>query len=95
MTWLKFLGSVSGLYALYYVIIILWDLARSRHAPVAEGWVKELQFSDDFVPQKVAAEEAPETKVKSAVASSGGVNLRDLFTLAREEAIQYTRPVSF
>jgi len=108
MNWLHFLGSVAGLYLLYYTALILIDLLLSRNTKVpAHG---ELTFSEHIIPQKLQhvleAELQNKTKEGStgtgiktprepAVIASGGVSLKNLFGLCREEAIIYTRSVSF
>ena len=101
MNWLHFLSWVAGLYLLYYLALVLFDFSRNRttKAP-AHG---ELTFSEDLPPKKIAhlpdSTESPPpiqpTKPEPAIIGSGGVSLKNLFGLCREEAIIYTRPVSF
>ena len=100
MNWLHFLGWVAGIYVLYYLALILIELSRSRSIKVAHSG--ELTFSEDILPKKIEhlpdkAESPPEQAAKpaSATIASGGVSLKNLFGLCREEAIIYTRPVSF
>jgi hypothetical protein len=92
MTWIKFATWLCGLYIIYYLGIILWDLMKNRLPPSKSG-SHELTFSEDIAPLTTIAEYQPEAG--DPVISSGGVSLRQLFNLAREEAIEYIRPVSF
>jgi hypothetical protein len=101
MNWLHFLSWVAGLYLLYYIALFLFDGSRSRTTKTpANG---ELTFSEDLPPKKIAhlpdrtENEPPKqvTKPEPAIIGSGGVSLKSLFGLCREEAIIYTRPVSF
>lgn len=102
MTWVKFISWLLGLYAFYYVLNILWDVMRSK-SPAAAGDAAELHFEEPVVPKQVAVEAETPTKQKTAVpvkgdppaSAMGGVNLKDLFNLAKAEVIVYNRAVSF
>jgi hypothetical protein len=96
MNWLHFLCWTGGVYFLYYLAIILLDNSRKREVKALSN---ELSFSETVFPQKI--EHLPD-KIKenhpraaSAIIGSGGVSLKDLFGLCREEAIVYTKSVSF
>ncbi len=100
MNWLQFLSWIAGLYFIYYFALILFDNYRNGRSSLAAS--DELTFSEDIIPQKI--EHLPDkadtiaTKAqptKSPIIGSGGVSLKNLFGLCREEAIIYTRPVSF
>lgn len=97
MNWTKFISWVLGLYALYYVLNILWDVWRAQRLP--GGTVTEELYFEAPEPQRVTAEEPAKTvaKVKGEPATSaiGGVNLKDLFNLAKAEVIAYNRAVTF
>ena len=90
---MKFVLWLSFVYIAYYGAIIFWDALRSRKLPADEK-SSVISFDDDAEPVREIA--PPEAEVYDAsVLSSGGVSLKQLFTLAREEAIEFTRPVSF
>ncbi len=93
MNWIKFIIWLCGLYAVYYLAIVLWDVWKSG-SPVLKTGANELTFSEDIVPVSAFAE-SEENPYESPVVSSGGVSLKQLFNLAREEAIEFIRPVSF
>ncbi|HZY39748.1 MAG TPA: hypothetical protein VFE53_24000 [Mucilaginibacter sp.] len=98
MNWLHFFLLIAGIYGLYYLAMILYDASFSgKQGPMALS--HELIFSETHLPQQVAhlPEKPPEQKPKPepATTATGGVSLKNLFGLAREEAIIYTRPVSF
>jgi len=93
MTWIKFAIWLCGLYACYYGGLLLWDIFCTSKLPAAED-SHELTFVESTQPQRTETESDTEY-FPSALTSSGGVNLKQLFNLAREEAIEYTRAVSF
>ena len=100
MNWSHFLTWIAALYASYYVALILFDYARNKRPGSLESG--ELTFTEDILPKKIEhlpdkTESPPKqpAKTESAIIGSGGVSLKNLFGLCREEAIIYTRPVSF
>ncbi len=100
MNWLHFLNWVAGLYLIYYLAHILFDYSRNRRPHAS--FSGELTFTEDISPKKIEhlpdkTESPPKQapKTESAIIGSGGVSLKNLFSLCREEAIIYTRPVSF
>lgn len=100
MNWFHFLSWVAGLYLVYYLALILFDYARNKRPKTLDSG--ELTFTEDIQPKKIEhlpdkteSPPPPASKSGSPVISSGGVSLKNLFGLCREEAIIYTRPVSF
>ena len=93
MTWIKFAIWLSGLYIAYYLLIILFDLMKGKNQPAASAG-SELTFSEHFEPVS-AVPDLSQPDAADPVVSSGGVSLKQIFSLAREEAIEYIRPVSF
>ena len=93
MTWFKFLLWLAGLYTFYYVIIMLFDLARGKKGSEDGGWTNELHFDGGFVPERVRHENNEEAE--NPVSALGGVTLKGLFDLARAQSIEYTRGVTF
>lgn len=93
MTWIKFIIWLCGLYIAYYLLIILWDMLNRRPS-AARSDTNELTFAEHIEPV-TAMPEFNEPEMGDPIISSGGVNLKQLFNLAREEAIEYIRPVSF
>ena len=93
MTWIKFLLWLSGIYSLYYAGMLAFDgLLAGRIA--VEDPAPVLTFTEEHQvkrPEPGLTQQAP----VSSLFSSGGLSLKQLFNLAREEAIEYTRPVSF
>jgi hypothetical protein len=100
MNWFHFLTWVAGLYLIYYLALILFDYSRNKRPQAALSG--ELTFTEDILPKRI--EHLPDktaepmvqaAKTDSPIIGSGGVSLKNLFGLCREEAIIYTRPVSF
>lgn len=111
MTWLQFFLWVAGLYTLYYLLMILLDLSGKERVKAGAAMSHELTFSETVEAQKLVPEperpggsKAPdnfsnERKVLPegvpAMVESGGVSLKSLFAMARDEVILYTRSVSY
>ena len=102
MNWLHFFLWIAGLYALYYLVVILSDVAGAKNVPAAGAISNELTFSEKVQPVQLQHQPAPENaegtttkKQEREIIASGGVSLKDLFNLARQEAIIYTNPVSY
>jgi hypothetical protein len=102
MTWIKFISWLTGLYALYYLLNITWDLLRAKQNSEKET-VPELHFEETVAPRQVAPaapedkSPVPPKKGDTAIAASayGGVPVKDLFQLARLELIAYNQSVTF
>lgn len=108
MNWLHFFFWVAGIYALYYLAVILADLAGGKNK-AAKSLSPELTFSEAAPPVLLnynAEVEADRDEIHSGsgataktqapeVIASGGVSLRDLFSLARKDAIIYTNAVGY
>lgn len=97
MNWTHFLLWLAGGYSLYYLIVILADLARSKRQETIGGNPHELTFSEQVTPVQLSTQVVQPAKStnKNEVLGSGGVPITDLFRLAKQEAIIYTRSVSF
>lgn len=102
MNWLHFSLWVAGLYALYYLVVVLADVAGAKNVPVAGAMSNELTFTENVQPVQLQHLPAPEDiagtttkKQEREIIASGGVSLKELFNLARQEAIIYTNPVSY
>lgn len=94
MNWIKFTIWILGIYTCYYAVLILWDLFRAKRSESSND-KPELTFITDEEPVRVVGEEPSFSGVGSAVISSGGVSLKDLFNLARDESVEYIKAVSF
>lgn len=101
MSWISFFYWIFGLYALYYAGNLTWDLVRAKRTNTADK-VPELHFEEAVSPQKVSAEpqkksdpERSKGKADPIISAVGGVNLKDLFNLAKAEVIAYNRAVTF
>ena len=93
MTWIKFALWLCGLYIFYYLMVIIWDILKNRR-PAAVSGNDELTFTEHVAPVSALPELIGPHK-GDPIISSGGASLKQLFSLAREEAIEYIRPVSF
>lgn len=94
MNWIKFAFWLLGIYTFYYGGIIFWDYLRNNRSP-AESNRHELTFVEDIEPQVSYSDELSMNDVESPVTFSGGVSLKQLFNLAREESVEYIKSVSY
>jgi hypothetical protein len=109
MNWLHFLLWVAGIYLFYYLIVILIDIAAGGRSPAAIAAGHELTFSEQVESTRMehnvdsaAKASIPgvrDTGIKISadpeIMASGGVPIKDIFSLARKEAIIFTRSVSY
>jgi hypothetical protein len=109
MNWTQFLLSLAAVYSLYYLLNVLFDLLRSRGQPAAEGGQDELVFTEEHQPRHVSGDEpsagesqGPDANPKSRQAissgplqSTGGVSLKQLFSLAQSDLIEYTKAIPY
>ena len=93
MNWIKFSFWLAGIYTLYYAIIILWDQWK-EHKATSPADENVLTFVEHIEPKKPGAITG-QPRSESPIVSSGGVSLKQMFSLAQQEAIEFTRPVSF
>jgi hypothetical protein len=102
MNWTHFLLWLTAIYSLYYITLILLDLTSGKRKAAAVR-TSELTFSEQVSPVRLGTDAEPQQDLKkkhstpkpAEVISSGGVPITDLFRLAKQEAIIYTRSVSF
>ncbi|GGA95559.1 hypothetical protein [Mucilaginibacter rubeus] len=94
MNWIKFTVWLLGIYTCYYAILILWDLFRAKHTGHPDD-KQELTFIPDDEPVHMVQDEPAALRTESPVIASGGVSLKDLFNLARDESVEYIKAVSF
>ncbi len=94
MTWLKFALWLLSIYSIYYVALIFWDNLQTKRGETGSD-KHELTFVEDIQPVQSFVEELTASGKESSVAFSGGVSLKQLFNLAREESVEYIKSVSF
>lgn len=99
MTWINFLSYLAMGYAAYYLFVFLAD---SKTSPgKSSGALPVLTFSETVIPEKVSIEDngkgvSSGTNASGAASVAlGGVTIKDLFELARKDAIEFTKSVSF
>lgn len=61
MTWLHFLLWTTGIYLLYYLANILYDLSTAGRQSPEKAATNELSFSEDHQPQRLEHEPASES----------------------------------
>ncbi|MEJ5993248.1 hypothetical protein WG904_02365 [Pedobacter sp. Du54] len=109
MNWTQFLLSLAAVYCLYYLLNVLFDLLRSREQPASEAGQEELIFSEEHQPTRISSDgtatslakaAAPEVESRQSISSgqlqsTGGVSLKQLFSLAQSDLIEYTKAIPY
>lgn len=111
MSWTDFLIVIFIVYLVYYSLNLLFDLLISPKPSSGEIAEDELFLSQTFSPELIMPEEKTETDVtvsdkanvagpaaiisSGQVSSSGGVGLKQLFLLAKNNLIEHTRAIPY
>lgn len=99
MTWINFLTYIGMGYVAYYLFMFLLDSKASPGKSAEPAPV--LTFSETVEPEKISLEDIGKSMLPIANTSGpaslglGGVSIKDLFALARKDAIEFTKSVSF
>lgn len=93
MTWIRFALLLLGIYTIYYAVLISWDQLRPGRGNQTSD-KHELTFVEDIEPVRTADNDPP-PGTEPSVVFSGGVSLKQMFNLAREESVEYIKAVSF
>jgi hypothetical protein len=111
MNWFQFILWLTGIYTIYYLVVILFDLQGTLRHQAGAALSNELTFDEPVIAQQ-AFNEVPESDEPPETSSAGvnrkgkqgatpesvgigGVPYNEVFALARAEAIQYTGKVAF
>lgn len=87
-------------YLCYYLALIVTDAMFAKKITSENDEISVLTFTESLPPEKVSLEDFGSKGtdgVGTGTASTGlgGVSLQNLWTLARQDAIEYTKSVSF
>jgi len=110
MSWTNFLIVIFIVYLVYYLLNLLFDLFLSSRLADSEIEEDELFFTETFAPELISLEEKteqadvadagkggrPASFISSGpISSSGGVGLKQLFSLAKDNLIEHTRAIPY
>ncbi|MCX2575728.1 hypothetical protein [Pedobacter sandarakinus] len=110
MSWTNFLAIIFIVYLVYYLLNLFFDLFLSQRGTVDETAVDELFFAQTFTPELITLEEKAEEAVATdsekkekpgpylptgPISSSGGIGLKQLFSLAKDNLIEHTRAIPY
>ncbi|RZM24914.1 MAG: hypothetical protein EOO88_21210 [Pedobacter sp.] len=107
MSWISFLMWVLGIYFFYYSANIGFDLLKvGRTAEVSDNSLLSVRVdmeNEVLLPLKVSdgdeidyfIDEEDTPVPESPIYSSAGVNIKQLFELARSESIEFTGRVKY
>ena len=110
MNWIQFLLWITGLYMLYYLLVILFDIQNVSIGKRGVAADRALVFETEADPILVMPEQPDQESSRNSdplqsgnlgqaltteVIASGGVTVKEIFSLAREDALIYTRAVTF
>ncbi|MGF7079718.1 hypothetical protein [Mucilaginibacter sp. UYCu711] len=109
MNWLQFLLWIAGFYTMYYLVVILLDLKGPVKTGDADETAQLLTFSEAETTQVMELEAIPKSDITTAknhlaqklskaatpdIIASGGVRVKEIFNLARAEAIVYSKAIT-
>lgn len=107
MNWTQFLYGIATIYVVYYLLNLAFDaLGQAKSAPPNNSG-RTLDFETDELPRKIApsdmddlkdhqdAEETYGTISVGQLQSTGGVSIRELFSLAQSDLISYTGAITY
>lgn len=109
MNWTQFFLTLFAIYAIYYLLNVLFDILKPKSQIFSSSEQEELTFYEDNVPEVVAAgsqdkeevqEDTPIAESRKAISSgllqsTGGVNLKQLFSLAQSDLIEFTKAIPY
>ena len=108
MSWINFLTVTFFIYLVYYCLNLLFDLFLSPRNPIGEISEDELFFTQTHTPELITTKAMAEEVTGSAekekpvvyfpsgpVNSTGGISLKHLFSLAKDNLIEHTRAIPY
>lgn len=93
MTWVHFMTWILVIYGAYYAAIISWDMLIGKR-PAQENQTPVLSFAEHVEAMRPELADEPETS-DQPVKGTGGVNLKRLYELCRDETVEYRKAVSY
>ena len=109
MNWNQFILYLLVAYFIYYLINILLDLLRPKPMYAENSGQEELTFFEEHQPETVVENDVQKEEKKSKAASSnnrqtissglihatGGVSLKQLFSLGLSDLIEFTKTIPY
>lgn len=111
MTWTNFLMTLVLLYFFYYGTNLLWDIFASRNSGTSDAEHDELFFTEESNTEQITydqksessnyeeviplAQEQPKNFSSGNIRSTGGVGLKELFSLAKDDLIEFTSAIPY
>lgn len=108
MNWNQFIFYLLVVYFIYYLLNILLDLLRAKPMFAENSGQEELTFSEDHQPETVVENDVRSEEKKTMVASTnrqsissgpihttGAVSLKQLFSLAQSDLIEFTKAIPY
>lgn len=108
MSWIDFLTVIFIVYLVYYCLNLFFDLFFSPRVPIGEMSEDELFFTQTHTPELITAEKKAEPVFDEAekekplvyfpsgpINASGGISLKHLFSLAKDNLIEHTRAIPY
>jgi len=110
MTYTTFLLILLQIYLVYYALNIAYDLVMTRKESGEKIDTNELFFEDDGVPELIIDDELedkavvqnnlPAEQIQPAISSgilnsTGAVDIKQLFALAKDDLIECTKAIPY
>ena len=108
MSWINFLTIIFIVYLVYYCLNLLFDLFLSPRTAIGEISEDELFFTETSIPELITAQRKAEPVIvepekekpvvyfpSGPVNATGGISLKHLFSLAKDDLIEHTRAIPY
>lgn len=107
MNFIQFSIYLSAFYLAYYGLNVLYDIfiLKAPESTTKKTGIKEISFGHVAAPIRVAdtsEEQYPEEEFHTpgslssgAVESTGGVSIKELFSLAQNDLIEFTKAIPY
>ena len=106
MNWIQFVLYLSAVYLGYYGLNLMYDLfyLKDPDSKLKNSKNGEITFPEHYSPAQV---ELPEELIQEdnfentaaissgPIESSGGVSIKELFSLAQNDLIEYTKAIAY
>jgi hypothetical protein len=110
MTWTNFLLTLLFIYLLYYGLNLAYDLLLAGKQPRSPTTQEEFIFLDDYQPELMTYDESEDIApvfpgsvnqfgsgalIPGLIGTTGGVSMVEMFNLAKDDLIEFTKGISF
>jgi len=102
MNWTQFLSGLTAIYLIYYVPNLLFDFLKSGVTTTDQDSLPELMLDEEegVTDASKDPDDASQPRTKQVLSSgeiksTGGVSMKEMFALAKADAIKFTGAVPY